>query len=62
MGRVLMILCTIIAIIALFINKENNKRVIDSIIEIFKEINYTYVDLFKEKSKITGWLQGTFLY
>ncbi len=60
MGRVLMILCTIIAIIALFINKENNKRVIDSIIEIFKEINYTYVDLFKEKSKITRWLQGTF--
>lgn len=60
MGRFLIILSTIVAITALFMNKENNKRVITSIHELFREINYTYINLFREKSKVTRWLQGTF--
>lgn len=60
MGRLMIFLCTIIAIGAMFSNRENNSRVITIINNLFIEINVTYLDLFKEKSKVTRWLQGSF--
>ncbi|GAA0071352.1 hypothetical protein UT300003_28760 [Clostridium sardiniense] len=58
MGRLMIFLCTIIAVGAMFSNRENNSRVITIIKNLFIEINVTYLDLFKEKSKVTRWLQG----
>ncbi len=60
MGRIIVIFTTIIAICALFSSKENNVRAINILKNLFIEINSTYLDLFKEKSKITRWLQGSF--
>ncbi|MGG7079082.1 ion channel [Clostridium sardiniense] len=60
MGRLMIFLCTIIAVGAMFSNRENNSRVITIIKNLFIEINVTYLDLFKEKSKVTRWLQGSF--
>ncbi|MBM7833954.1 potassium channel family protein [Clostridium sardiniense] len=60
MGRLMIFLCTIIAVGAMFSNRENNERAITIIKNLFIEINVTYLNLFKEKSKITRWLQGSF--
>jgi len=60
MGRLMIFLCTIIAVGAMFSNRENNSRVITIIKNLFIEINMTYLNLFKEKSKVTRWLQGSF--
>lgn len=60
MGRLMIILCTIIAVGAMFSNRENNERAVTIIKNLFIEINTTYLNLFKEKSKVTRWLQGSF--
>ncbi|MBY0756035.1 potassium channel family protein [Clostridium sardiniense] len=60
MGRLMIFLCTIIAVGAMFSNRENNERAITIIKNLFIEINVTYLNLFKEKSKITRWFQGSF--
>lgn len=60
MGRIIVIVTTIIAICAFLSSKENNIRAITILKNLFIEINSTYLDLFKEKSKVTRWLQGSF--
>ncbi|MGL4572955.1 MAG: potassium channel family protein [Clostridium sp.] len=58
MGRLLLAVTTFVAIVAIFTNKENNNKIIRTIIETVREINVAYLKIFKGKAKFTKLIQG----
>lgn len=60
MGRLIIILITLISIIAIVSNKDNNIRVIANIKKKIKDINLCYLKIFKGKAKLTRLVQGIF--
>lgn len=59
MGRLLIIISTIIVLLSIIVsNRKNNKRLVISIKNTYKEINKTYKDIFKEGNLIIKIMHG----
>ncbi|MGX4599224.1 potassium channel family protein [Faecalimicrobium sp. JNUCC 81] len=59
MGKILIVLSTIVVILSILVsNRKDNKRLIKSIYQTFKEINKTYKEIFTEGSLFIKIMHG----